>query len=57
VKQRFLLLESRSSGGRGQVVKAVGCGSTIRGFEPRRSPFYCRNDFDGRENGWYINYV
>ena len=57
MKQRFLLLESRGSGGRGQVVKAVGCGSTIRGFEPRRSPFYCRNDFDGRENGWYINYV
>ena len=25
-------------GGRGQVVKAVGCDSTIRGFKSRRSP-------------------
>jgi len=26
------------SGGRSQVVKAVDCDSTIRGFNPRRSP-------------------
>ena len=26
-------------GERSQVVKALGCGSSIRGFESRRSPF------------------
>ncbi len=29
-------------GERSQVVKAVDCDSTIRGFDPRRSPFICR---------------
>ena len=29
----------RVKGGRGQVVKAVDCDSTIRGFDSRRSPF------------------
>jgi hypothetical protein len=27
-------------GERSQVVKAVDCDSTIRGFDPRRSPFF-----------------
>ena len=33
-------------GERGQVVKAMGCGSVSRGFDPRRSPlekYYVNN--------------
>jgi hypothetical protein len=30
-------------GERSQVVKAVDCDSTIRGFDPRRSPSFSRN--------------
>jgi hypothetical protein len=29
-------------GERSQVVKALGCGSSIRGFDSRRSPFIIR---------------
>ena len=31
---------SQKHGERSQVVKAVVCGTTIRGFESPRSPFY-----------------
>ena len=30
----------KCNGERSQVVKAVGCGTAIRGFEPHRSPFF-----------------
>lgn len=55
----FCLIFYGIIGERGQVVTAVGCGSTMRGFEPRRSPesyeifcFYFE-DFDGGIIDWY----
>jgi hypothetical protein len=34
------VLRLETDGERSQVVKAVDCGSTTRGFESRRSPFF-----------------
>ena len=34
----MVLLDVYNLGERSQVVKALGCGSSIRGFDSRRSP-------------------
>ena len=35
-----IIFNVHENGERSQVVKALGCGSSIRGFESRRSPYF-----------------